>query len=161
MLIAGLGFLNGHCITVVQSLQIFYRIFVYIVNIVKMQYLFKKCIVSKIFVGLNRLLLKVVTLEADKKNYCTLFLIFVLYYRYVQASAPKPKDVVLVIDRSSSMRKFDRMLATKNAAVTVLNTLTPDDRIAVITFSDKAFALGTQSSELTVSSKNFNPSSFE
>ena len=55
------------------------------------------------------------------------------------------------------MRKFDRMKATKNAAVTVLNTLTPDDRVAVVAFSNQAYALGTCSSELAVSSTNSSP----
>jgi len=76
------------------------------------------------------------------------------YFRYVQASASIPKDIVLVIDRSASMKKFNRMVATKKAAITVLNTLTPDDRIAVVAFSNQAFALGTQSSALEISSKN-------
>ena len=75
------------------------------------------------------------------------------FFRYVQASAPTPKDVVLVIDRSASMKKFDRMKVTKQAAITVLNTLTPDDRIAVVVFSDEAYALGTLASEKAVSSK--------
>ena len=45
------------------------------------------------------------------------------------------------------------MDATKNAAITVLNTLTPNDRVAVVVFSNNAFALGTKAAESIVSKK--------
>ena len=50
---------------------------------------------------------------------------------------------MLVIDQSGSMKKFDRMKSTISAAITVLNTLTPNDRVAVVTFSDEAYKLGS------------------
>nr|CAB3227392.1 VWFA and cache domain-containing protein 1-like [Phallusia mammillata] len=74
---------------------------------------------------------------------------------YVQASATKPKDVVVVIDRSASMKDFGKMESAKNAAKTVLSTLTPNDRATVITFSNEAYALGSAKSARAVSSKYF------
>lgn len=71
----------------------------------------------------------------------------------MQAITPTPKDIVLVIDRSGSMKKFDRMKSTKNAAITVLNTLNPNDRVAVITFSDEAYPLGTFAAEQAIVSE--------
>ena len=48
---------------------------------------------------------------------------------YVETAMPEPKDVVLVIDTSGSMRT-DRMNVTKEAAKTVLSTMKPRDRVS-------------------------------
>nr|XP_026692576.1 VWFA and cache domain-containing protein 1-like [Ciona intestinalis] len=61
---------------------------------------------------------------------------------YVQASTPKPKDVIIAIDVSGSMIINNRIGAAIDAATTVLNTLSPNDRVTVITFSDDAKSLG-------------------
>nr|XP_026690878.1 VWFA and cache domain-containing protein 1-like isoform X2 [Ciona intestinalis] len=53
---------------------------------------------------------------------------------YVQANVPKPKQVVIVIDKSGSMGVTNMNLA-KEAAKSVVNTLNPQDRFAVMAFS--------------------------
>ncbi|CAK8690074.1 unnamed protein product [Clavelina lepadiformis] len=65
---------------------------------------------------------------------------------YVQASSPKPKDVVIVLDQSGSMMTYNRMDVAKKAATTVLHGLSPDDRTSVITFSDQPHVLGPSAS---------------
>ncbi|XP_039260646.2 VWFA and cache domain-containing protein 1-like [Styela clava] len=54
---------------------------------------------------------------------------------YVVAATPQPKDVVIVIDTSGSMLMENRMEGAKAAVATVLETLNPNDRVAVIAFS--------------------------
>ncbi|XP_078487608.1 VWFA and cache domain-containing protein 1-like [Ciona intestinalis] len=54
---------------------------------------------------------------------------------YVQANVPKPKQVVIVIDKSASMGITNMNLA-KEAAKSVVSTLNPQDRFAVIAFSN-------------------------
>ncbi|MFD1373056.1 VIT domain-containing protein [Actinoplanes sichuanensis] len=49
------------------------------------------------------------------------------------AAAPRPKDVVLLLDRSGSMGGW-KMVAARRAAARVVDTLTADDRFAVLTF---------------------------
>jgi Ca-activated chloride channel family protein len=49
------------------------------------------------------------------------------------AGAAKPKDVVLLLDRSGSMGGW-KMVAARRAAARVVDTLTGDDRFAVLTF---------------------------
>ncbi|HEV8565665.1 MAG TPA: VIT domain-containing protein [Actinoplanes sp.] len=49
------------------------------------------------------------------------------------AGAPRPKDVVLLLDRSGSMGGW-KMVAARRAAARVVDTLTTDDRFAVLTF---------------------------
>lgn len=56
---------------------------------------------------------------------------------YVAATSG-PKNVILVLDVSGSMGSNDRIELAKDAAVTVINTLTNSDFVAVITFSDMA-----------------------
>ncbi|GAT64923.1 trypsin [Planomonospora sphaerica] len=48
-------------------------------------------------------------------------------------SAPAPKDVVLVLDRSGSMTGW-KMVAARRAAARIVDTLTGDDRFAVLAF---------------------------
>nr|XP_039264048.1 VWFA and cache domain-containing protein 1-like isoform X1 [Styela clava] len=75
---------------------------------------------------------------------------------YVQASAPIPKDTVILIDMSGSMEKENRMIAAIHAANTILSSLTPDDRVAVIGFSDYAYAVGSDIAGEAISHKNYN-----
>jgi len=51
----------------------------------------------------------------------------------VDASAPRPRDVVLVLDRSGSMGGW-KMVAARRAAARIVDTLTDADRFAVLTF---------------------------
>ncbi|KAK1735823.1 voltage-dependent calcium channel-like protein [Skeletonema marinoi] len=55
------------------------------------------------------------------------------------AASSGPKDVVLVLDVSGSMSDYGRMDLAKEAAITVIKTLTISDRVAVIAFSDYAY----------------------
>jgi Ca-activated chloride channel family protein len=61
------------------------------------------------------------------------------------ALRPRPKDVVLLLDRSGSMGGW-KMVAARRAAARVVDTLTSDDRFAVLTFDhqvDRPDDLGT------------------
>jgi Ca-activated chloride channel family protein len=49
---------------------------------------------------------------------------------------PRPKDVVLLLDRSGSMGGW-KMVAARRAAARVVDTLTVADRFAVVTFDDR------------------------
>jgi Ca-activated chloride channel homolog len=51
----------------------------------------------------------------------------------VSAAAPRPRDVVLVLDRSGSMHGW-KMVAARRAAARIVDTLTGADRFAVLTF---------------------------
>ena len=51
----------------------------------------------------------------------------------VDAAAPQPRDVVLVLDRSGSMSGW-KMVAARRAAARIVDTLTDADRFAVLTF---------------------------
>jgi Ca-activated chloride channel family protein len=51
----------------------------------------------------------------------------------VASAAPRPKDVVLLLDRSGSMGGW-KMVAARRAAARVVDTLTAGDRFAVVTF---------------------------
>ncbi|MGW4945976.1 VIT domain-containing protein [Actinoplanes sp. NPDC004185] len=67
------------------------------------------------------------------------------------ATAARPKDVVLLLDRSGSMGGW-KMVAARRAAARVVDTLTTADRFAVLTFDhqvDRPEALGTGLSEAT------------
>ncbi|MEU8615264.1 VIT domain-containing protein, partial [Actinoplanes sp. NPDC048791] len=67
------------------------------------------------------------------------------------ATAGRPKDVVLLLDRSGSMGGW-KMVAARRAAARVVDTLTTADRFAVLTFDhqvDRPDALGTGLSEAT------------
>lgn len=50
-----------------------------------------------------------------------------------EAAPPRPKDVVLLLDRSGSMGGW-KMVAARRAAARVIDTLTTADRFAVLTF---------------------------
>jgi len=58
------------------------------------------------------------------------------------------------------MKDYGKMEAAKEAAVTVLSTLTPDDRVSVIAFSNEAYALGSKRSEEAVSTTYFVDGNF-
>ncbi|KAL7545567.1 hypothetical protein ACHAWF_009001 [Thalassiosira exigua] len=60
---------------------------------------------------------------------------------YVAAQSG-PKDVILVIDQSGSMNDYGRMNIAKEAATTVVETLTVADRVAVVSFSSAASQIG-------------------
>jgi Ca-activated chloride channel family protein len=67
------------------------------------------------------------------------------------AGAPRPKDVVLLLDRSGSMGGW-KMVAARRAAARVVDTLTDADRFAVLTFDhqvDRPAELGTGLAEAT------------
>lgn len=51
-------------------------------------------------------------------------------------AAARPKDVVLLLDRSGSMGGW-KMVAARRAAARVIDTLTGDDRFAVLTFDNR------------------------
>ncbi|KAL9960914.1 hypothetical protein ACROYT_G034422 [Oculina patagonica] len=54
---------------------------------------------------------------------------------YVETATPEPKDVVLVIDKSGSMREEGRIKVAREAAKTLLSTMNPRDRIGLVKFS--------------------------
>ncbi|GAA0421831.1 inter-alpha-trypsin inhibitor domain-containing protein [Actinoplanes capillaceus] len=66
-------------------------------------------------------------------------------------TAPRPKDVVLLLDRSGSMGGW-KMVAARRAAARVVDTLTVGDRFAVLTFDhevDQPADLGPGLAEAT------------
>jgi len=52
------------------------------------------------------------------------------------AAPPRPRDVVLVLDRSGSMHGW-KMVAARRAAARIVDTLTSGDRFAVLCFDDR------------------------
>jgi len=72
------------------------------------------------------------------------------------AASSGPKDVVLVIDVSGSMNQYGRMNIAKEAAITIIDTLTVADRVAVVTFSDSANQIGGHDSLIRATSENKN-----
>jgi Ca-activated chloride channel family protein len=52
------------------------------------------------------------------------------------AAPPRPRDVVLVLDRSGSMAGW-KMVAARRAAARIVDTLTAADRFTVLTFDDR------------------------
>ena len=57
------------------------------------------------------------------------------------AASSGPKDVVILIDKSGSMRELNRWNLAVNAAKSVINTLTIGDHFNVVLFSDTAETL--------------------
>src|SRR6202007_2977130 len=54
-----------------------------------------------------------------------------------ESSAPRrPRDLVLVLDRSGSMAGW-KMVAARRAAARIVDTLSSGDRFAVLTFDDE------------------------
>jgi len=70
------------------------------------------------------------------------------------AASSGPKDVVLVIDTSGSMNDYGRMYLAKEAAITIVDTLTVADRVAIVTFSDEATQIGGFSSLVRATIRN-------
>jgi hypothetical protein len=54
----------------------------------------------------------------------------------VSSAPPRPRDLVLVLDRSGSMGGW-KMVAARRAAARIVDTLTATDRFAVLTFDDR------------------------
>ncbi len=54
----------------------------------------------------------------------------------VSSAPPRPRDLVLVLDRSGSMAGW-KMVAARRAAARIIDTLTGADRFAVLTFGDQ------------------------
>ncbi len=52
------------------------------------------------------------------------------------SAPPRPRDLVLVLDRSGSMAGW-KMVAARRAAARIVDTLTSSDRFAVLTFDDR------------------------
>ena len=71
------------------------------------------------------------------------------------AASSGPKDVVIVLDVSGSMSNNGRMDLAQKAAITVVETLTISDRVAVIAFSDYAYQVH-RGTDLLVRATNEN-----
>jgi hypothetical protein len=54
----------------------------------------------------------------------------------VSSAPPRPRDLVLLLDRSGSMGGW-KMVAARRAAARIVDTLTGGDRFAVLTFDDR------------------------
>lgn len=74
---------------------------------------------------------------------------------WFMAASTRPKDIVLVIDASASMTDTltpsgdqSRWDITREAVISILDTLTPADYVNIVTFSDSASRLITDSSLL-------------
>mmetsp|Transcript_28666 Transcript_28666/g.52977 ORF Transcript_28666/g.52977 Transcript_28666/m.52977 type:complete len:655 (+) Transcript_28666:127-2091(+) len=70
------------------------------------------------------------------------------------AASSGPKDVVLVIDVSGSMEDYGRMDIAKEAAITIVETLTVADRVAVVAFSSRATQIGGFRSLIRANNEN-------
>ena len=65
-----------------------------------------------------------------------------------------PKDVVLVLDVSGSMENYGRLELAKRAAITVIETLTVADRVAIVAFSEEAQQIGGYDSLIRTTYEN-------
>lgn len=72
------------------------------------------------------------------------------------AASSGPKDVVLVLDVSGSMADYGRLDIAKEAAITVIQTLTVADRFAVISFSSEASQVGGYTGLIRATAENTN-----
>ena len=70
------------------------------------------------------------------------------------AASSGPKDVVLIIDVSGSMIDYGRMAIAKDAAVTIVETLTVADRISVVSFSTSATQIGGYKNLIRATNEN-------
>mmetsp|Transcript_11387 Transcript_11387/g.21552 ORF Transcript_11387/g.21552 Transcript_11387/m.21552 type:complete len:729 (+) Transcript_11387:264-2450(+) len=70
------------------------------------------------------------------------------------AASSGPKDVVLIIDVSGSMDDYARLDIAKEAAITIVSTLTVADRVAIVTFSDTASTVGSFDSLVRATGEN-------
>ena len=70
------------------------------------------------------------------------------------ATLSGPKDIILVIDVSRSMNNYGHMTMAKDAAVTVIETLTITDRVAIMAFSDMVSVIGDNTMLIRATNKN-------
>mmetsp|Transcript_21013 Transcript_21013/g.42902 ORF Transcript_21013/g.42902 Transcript_21013/m.42902 type:complete len:692 (-) Transcript_21013:160-2235(-) len=70
------------------------------------------------------------------------------------AASSGPKDVVLVIDTSGSMDDYGRMALAREAAITIVETLTVADRVAIVPFSTSAYMLGGETKLIRATKDN-------
>eukprot|EP00804_Cyclotella_cryptica_P019042 CCRYP_014462-RA/>CCRYP_014462-RA protein AED:0.00 eAED:0.00 QI:131/1/1/1/1/1/2/705/532 len=70
------------------------------------------------------------------------------------AASSGPKDVVLVVDISGSMHIGRRMELAKDAASTIVQTLSVADRFAIVTFSDDALQIGGEKGLIRATDEN-------
>eukprot|EP00571_Detonula_confervacea_P006299 CAMPEP_0172319830 /NCGR_PEP_ID=MMETSP1058-20130122/38822_1 /TAXON_ID=83371 /ORGANISM="Detonula confervacea, Strain CCMP 353" /LENGTH=422 /DNA_ID=CAMNT_0013034961 /DNA_START=161 /DNA_END=1426 /DNA_ORIENTATION=- len=70
------------------------------------------------------------------------------------AASSGPKDVVLVMDVSGSMDDYGRMAMAKEAASTIVDTLTVADRFAIIAFSGNATQIGGEGKLMRATREN-------
>ncbi|KAJ8315327.1 hypothetical protein KUTeg_007477 [Tegillarca granosa] len=70
---------------------------------------------------------------------------------YVSTATPVEKDVVVVIDRSGSMGDYhdsrSLLQIAKEAAISVLDTLNPNDRFGVVAFDTNAYIPGANTNQ--------------
>jgi len=70
------------------------------------------------------------------------------------AASSGPKDVVLVVDVSGSMDDYNRMDMAREAAITIVDTLTVADRFAIVAFSDEAEQVGGEGRLVRATERN-------
>jgi len=70
------------------------------------------------------------------------------------AASSGPKDLVLILDVSGSMSDYGRLSIMKDAAITVIDTLSVADKVAVVTFSTTASVLNDQTMLVRATKEN-------
>mmetsp|Transcript_24982 Transcript_24982/g.51235 ORF Transcript_24982/g.51235 Transcript_24982/m.51235 type:complete len:770 (-) Transcript_24982:208-2517(-) len=70
------------------------------------------------------------------------------------AASSGPKDLVLVLDTSGSMNDYGRLDLLKEAAITVIETLSVADKVAIVTFSTDASVLNGQNMLIRATKEN-------
>ena len=73
---------------------------------------------------------------SDEKKLCAFvmnILCFKRFYRpwYAEVATPEPKDIVIVLDKSDSMKIDGKLNLTKKATYTLLKTFNPNDRVSL------------------------------